>query len=271
MPGPALPSFDNPPLVEVVLGAQFEPLEQMNATHLGLLWQAFARDFPKVEEHAPLDASFERFGLGMPIHPPRKPRFLTRPELPRLWLMSQDESQLIQVQKDRFIHNWRKREDSYPRYESIRSDFVGELERFMAFADDHDLGPVQPNQVEVTYINHLLPCECWREFGELWKILKPVDEPKLNGLLPGPETVTFGTSFVITATGSTQPIGRLHVRAEPAIRSDDQQKLFKMKLTARGAPANPAAASVVEFLDRGQEVIVRGFEQLTTAEMHRIW
>lgn len=271
MPEPALPSFENPPLVEVVLGVQFEPLERMNTTHFGSLWQAFSRDFPQVEENAPLEPAFERFGLGMPIQPPRRPQFLTRPELPRLWFISEDESQLVQVQKDRFIHNWRKREGGYPRYESIRSNFVGELEQFMAFADNHDLGPVQPNQVEATYINHILPCECWSEFGQLWKVLNPVGEPNWNGSLPSPETVTFGASFVITATGSAEPVGRLHVRAEPAIHNENRQRLLKMTLTARGTPTNPTAASVFEFLDRGREFIVRGFEQLTTPEMHAIW
>ena len=41
-------------------------------------------------------------------------------------------SKLIQIQKDRFIHNWRKvgEGDKYPRYEPIRDTFRFELEAF---------------------------------------------------------------------------------------------------------------------------------------------
>jgi hypothetical protein len=62
-----LPDFDNPPVVETVLSAQFERLTALRTVHLGLFWQRVRSEFPNVEEHPALAAIFEQ--AGEPVTP----------------------------------------------------------------------------------------------------------------------------------------------------------------------------------------------------------
>ena len=47
-------------------------------------------------------------------------------ETPRLWLMNEQGSQLLQLQQDRLVVNWRRLPSDipYPHYESIREFLV---------------------------------------------------------------------------------------------------------------------------------------------------
>jgi uncharacterized protein (TIGR04255 family) len=56
-----LTDFDDPPVVETVLSAQFEPLPSVQTAHLGLLWEEYRASFPKSAEHPPLDPVIEQF------------------------------------------------------------------------------------------------------------------------------------------------------------------------------------------------------------------
>ncbi len=44
------PSYLDPPVIEVVLSAQFEPLKQFGLPHFGRLWSKFQREFPLTED-----------------------------------------------------------------------------------------------------------------------------------------------------------------------------------------------------------------------------
>ena len=55
----SLPDFDNPPLIEVALSVQFDPLEQLRTPQIGLLWAEFRDRFPVTQEHVPLDITCE--------------------------------------------------------------------------------------------------------------------------------------------------------------------------------------------------------------------
>ena len=57
-----LPDFNDPPVAEVVLGLQFNPLTKFRSVHIGALWEHFRDNFPKVSEHPPLQQMFETLG-----------------------------------------------------------------------------------------------------------------------------------------------------------------------------------------------------------------
>ena len=112
-----LPKFDNPPVVEVALSVQFERLS-ISAAHIGLVWQKFRDRFPNIEEKPEIEAAIEQFG------PPERKGPGVRFEvgvmpIPRFWFVNQDGSELVQVQRDRFIRNWRKK-DGGPGYPKLR-------------------------------------------------------------------------------------------------------------------------------------------------------
>ena len=51
MPDPDTPrpSYKDPPVIEVVLSVQFEPLKEFGLAHFGMLWPKFQREFPLTE------------------------------------------------------------------------------------------------------------------------------------------------------------------------------------------------------------------------------
>lgn len=51
-----------PPVVEMVIGAQFSPLTRLTSGHFGLLWQALGRrEWGRPQDAPPLDDQFEQF------------------------------------------------------------------------------------------------------------------------------------------------------------------------------------------------------------------
>jgi hypothetical protein len=109
--------------------------------------------------------------------------------IPRVWMLSNDGTELIQVQTDRFLRNWRRYHNDtipYPSYESSgRPGFEEDFKTFCKFVEDQRLGNLEIDQCEMTYINHIRPCGVWSEFAQLDRVFKrsklaPV--PKLSSV-----------------------------------------------------------------------------------------
>lgn len=146
----SLPDFQKPPLTEVVLGVQFEPIAGFGSIHAGLFWNRIRKSFPEVEERPALQPVIERFGGRPPRDLKVQWEVVTAPPPTRYWFLNQKGDQLVQLQPDRFLHNWRKQglDDAYPRYERIRAAFSDELDLFLAFLRDEGLSEPEPNQCE---------------------------------------------------------------------------------------------------------------------------
>src|SRR5262245_26513290 len=104
---PPLPDFEAPPVTEVSLGVQFRPLESLRVLHLGLLWQDFRESFPNSEEHPPLPSVVETFGKPRAA-PSISLELQELPSVPRVFFLNADQTELVQVQQDRLIRNWRQ-------------------------------------------------------------------------------------------------------------------------------------------------------------------
>ena len=74
-----------------------------------------------------------------------------------MWFLTEDGTQLIQIQRDRFAFNWRMLDTDrqYPHYAQVRDDFVRQLEKFFEFLREEGLEDPNPDQVELTYVNHI--------------------------------------------------------------------------------------------------------------------
>jgi hypothetical protein len=222
--------------------------------------------FPKTEERVALAPAIERFPEPLPRSGRIQFEAVETPTLPRLWLLDNEGTEMIQVQNDRFIKNWRKagEKDQYPHYEPvIKPAFERDFQEFQSFLAEEKLGTVKVNQCEVTYVNHIVSGEHWLELGEIDRIFtfwKQSPSP------PGvPEDLGIHVRFPIVDRHN-HPLGRLHVDVQPALRAADNRPMYVMNLTARGLYDNG-----FDFFDLGRQWIVKSFEQLTTEGMHRIW
>jgi uncharacterized protein (TIGR04255 family) len=265
-----LPDFERPPVNEVYLSAQFEPLAEFRAAHLGLFWEELRSEFPRLEEHGPIAHEIEVFGTR--IRANVRLEVIQRPPLPRCWYLREDGRHLIQLQNDRLVHNWRRvtDEDAYPRYETVREAFFIEFQQFEAFLKAEKLGEVALDQCEVTYINHILSGQGWKTHADAPAVFSFLRKPRSRDPLPEAENEQSNLRFVLHSA-EKEPIGRLTATLTPAFRSTDERELFVFQLTARGRPLGDGKEGVRRFFDIGRSAIVNGFAALTTANMHKIW
>ncbi|MBI2930469.1 MAG: TIGR04255 family protein [Planctomycetes bacterium] len=262
------PVFEKPPVAEVVLGMQFSPLTTLRVAHYGLLWTRFRGDFTRAEEQPPLAHFVETF--GKPQGPSLEVRIETIPPVPRCWFLNKEGTELIQVQQDRFVHNWRKlaTDAAYPRYAALRETFAKNLNAFREFVDDEKLGEIVADQCELTYINHIEQSGIWMRHSEIEKVMRLWNAgPREAGQ---PENVRFEVKYIIS-DGKDMPIGRLNVQLIPAFRRADGQPIFVMESIARGSPMGEGTDGVLAFLDLAHERQIRTFIAVTTDEMHKAW
>lgn len=258
----ALPDFREPPLQEVALSVQFTPLDALSVPHIGLLWDGFRERFPKTEEHPPIEPAFERFG-AVQIREPIRLRVRQKYPRPRVWFVNDEETNLLQIQEDRFVSNWRRRsaEAEYPRYPILRKSFLGDFGTFQDFVRTHDLGELDLVQCEVTYVNHFeLPEPL--TIGEAVTVFR---ESYSEPFLPDIEGGALRLRYVITC--ADKPCGRLHVHADLS-----RQSGVRLVLTARGPlRGGESTEGVCGFFDLGHEWIVRGFTAMTSGQLHKKW
>jgi uncharacterized protein (TIGR04255 family) len=259
MPSTPIVDFNKPPLTEVVCGITFEPLSDFLVPHFGLLWSEFKEGFPRSEEQPTLSAVQE----GAPGESAPKPpqfEFTTKSE-PRVWFISEDDACLLQVQKNMFLHNWRKTsaECEYPRYHRVKSRFDECFARFGRFISENGLGAITPIQQELTYVN-IIPLE--DEWGTLSHIgaLFPdhVPAPLCGRFLPEPESISWDTAFPLPENA-----GRLRTSVKSAIMKEGGHPCIRMVLTARGLAKETSTDAMNEWFDMAHQHIVEGFVDLT--------
>jgi uncharacterized protein (TIGR04255 family) len=254
--------FRSPPVTEVSLAISFQPL-RLGVISLGDIWHAkFEAAFPKVQEETPVRLGQERFEGSAAQVPAFSLELATTPTLPRLWFLNESGTELLQLQADWIARNWRETEEAkqpYDLYPAIRKAFESDLAKLVEFVDDRNLGPVQPVQAEITYINHI-------EEGDLSRVLLAVQgTPRL----PAPEATSYGAQYVLTR--DAQSVGRLHLSATKAIHRASGQPISVVTLTARGRPLGDGLDGALAFLDLGAEKALEAFVHSTTPEMHERW
>jgi len=265
-----LPEFEQPPVAEVALGVQFKTDSPLRVPHFGLFWELVREDFPEFREQPPLSPQIEELEAESPKISPQFSMQIGAgpPPAPRCWFMDVSKNRLIQLQTDRFVHNWRKvtGDEAYPRYEAIENEFAARWQEFISFLADQDLGVPIVTQADVTYVNHIPRGSCWEstdDLTEVFSILKPVNETELFGPM---ETIEFGIRRRLPDNR-----GRLHVAVAPAFHTRDNTIMMRMVLTARGPVPDSSSEAILEWMQTGRSAIVKSFAALTSPKAHGFW
>lgn len=263
---PALPTFRKPPVVEVVLGVQFNA-PQLGAVHVGGFHRRIRDQYPRVVQVPPIPPSFEVFlpvpnsggamgpvGIALP----------SSSGFPRQWFISADDEHLVQFQADRLLVNWRKGEGDrpYPRYSEVRRRFTDAFEAFQEFMREDVGAPFVPNQCEATYLNRI-PVEDPAGWGSPGRWLR-----LWNDDAGETEAVQFSANRLLKASDGN-PYARLTISAEGGVTASGPA--IMLNLLVRGRPIGSGPAGVLDFLDRARETIVTRFAALATDEANRVW
>jgi uncharacterized protein (TIGR04255 family) len=204
-----LPSFQNPPVNEVICGIMFKPIDGLLAPHLGLFWNKFRAEFPTCKEVSPLVPTIEGVDGGEAMAPE-----FSVPFLPRVWFVSRDENEIIQVQRDRLLHNWRKirPSDEYPRYGTVKTKFKEQCMEFISFLAENQIGSVIPIQFEMTYLNHIPVGNGWHSLDDVGKVFPDFAWRSRSRFFGRPENINWRTTFALPDNK-----GRLHLSIQTAL------------------------------------------------------
>ncbi len=264
-----LSSYQKPPLTEVYLSVQFTPLANLDIPQLGSCWNLFKDRFPKYERHEPTVRVVERDGVQ---NSQASLQLQTVLPLPRLWFIDQDGTELVQIQTDKFIRNWRKagETDVYPRYaDHIRPKFLEDFRLFEQFVNEEKIGSIEVDQCEIAYINHITADTIWSNHHDISKVFRFWDSGIENEVGLNFEDLNLNARFRLL-DDDNKFLGRLHISVQPA-SSKKGVPIFILSLTARGKPIGSDMESISDFMDKGREYIVRAFTAITTQDMHNAW
>ncbi len=216
------PKLKAPPIHEVVCGFLFDRLEGLTPVLHGLYWREREGRFVRHEVHPavedPGDTPAIRFGT---------PRL-------RTWLVTADETRLVQIQDDRLFVNWRRvgPGEAYPRFNArpetpgLLAFAIEEFRHFERFCEEQVECP-RIRQLEMTKIDLLVQGEHWTDWAELARLI-PLTAP-LIALASGPAptfALRFAESFgsagrlVVSVDASSQPGHPPALRIETRARQD---------------------------------------------------
>jgi uncharacterized protein (TIGR04255 family) len=251
-----LPSFERPPVIEVVVGAQFGQVP-IEAAHIGLFWQKLRNQYPRVESHPPLmpplDAASNLIQVDLTSVPP----------IPRSFFIDSSDSWLVQFQPDRLLHNWRKRGDEqYPRFEAVYSRFEGAWLAFNEFCGSEGLN-LAVKQLEVTYINHIVEGRDWQRGDDFGKLFRDLSW--------GAKAVTPDPIATAVTYAFTLPIGQMTVSIKQAKRMTDDKLILICELTVRGSCKEQELSCIRNWHFDARASIVHAFAELTTDEVQKSW
>jgi uncharacterized protein (TIGR04255 family) len=237
----------------------FVPLA-WSVPHFGAFWSELREDYPTFEVHPPIGEFNVEFNSAAPG---------TIANLPlRCWFKNDERDRLIQVQNNRFFHNWRRPNPTAPylHYGELKPVFEREWGRFCNFANRYGLGVPNVLGCEVAYINHLDRGIGWENFSDLSEVFPSFGDFRGKDFLGRPETILANASYVMPSHE-----GRLRVLVQPAIRQADGKEIIQLTITGSCRPASSETNELMRCIDFCREWVVRGFDDLTSIGMHKIW
>jgi hypothetical protein len=138
---------------------------------------------------------------------------------------------------------------------------------FLASINENELGPVVPDQYEMTYVNHIWQGQGWDTLDELSKVFPDLSWRVSSGrFLPQPEGISLKGSFPLPDAK-----GRLHFSVATGT-APDARRLLVLELTARGFPGALGEQAMLDWFDLAHEWIVRGFADLAGKTIQdKVW
>jgi uncharacterized protein (TIGR04255 family) len=258
----------------VALGVYFSPPLSLLTAQFGRLWDRWRDRYPKTEDQPALPPiPLESFPQPFPTI---SFQFIGSLPGPRVWYLSESGNQVIQIQPDRLVLNWRRttEDEPYPRYENLIPAFREAMSSLIAFLSEEGLALPTIVQAEVTYVNPI-PIEALGDARELTRLITLWSGALSDEFLPTPEEVRLSIRYRIPDPGSGDPVGRLYVEGSPAfhkgVGSEKASEVFMLQIFARGKPLGDGLDGAFAFLDLGHDWVVRGFTSLTTERMHEQW
>jgi len=262
MPNELLPSYRSPPLVEVVVGAYFPSIDRFMIPHFGLFWDSLRTTLPVVSEMDP---------IAVQIPPSIKsfaPNTLVLPKKPsRVWFASIDGSQLLQLQRNAMLFNWRRSDPAleYPRFDWVSGRFWTYLQHLQQFVSEHCEATVSPYLLELTYIN-TIPASTWESRG--WGPRGLIDgHTREDRPIAGLSDERAFSLQIVRPLPSAE--GDLIINVFTAQLLASQENVLQIEISAKGFPSTDSEVAQQSWLESAHRRIVQAFADVTDKEIQR--
>lgn len=252
-----LPKYNNPPVIETVVGVEFEPIHSWQIPHFGLFWNRIRSNYQRFSVQPPLPEQVEKFGnerntLTISLNP--------HPNA-RCWFFDKNGNWLLQLQNNRFLSNWKRIGSSYPDYKGFYERFEKEWNRYKEFLTAEKLEQPKLLQCEVSYINHIEVDINFDDLGEIFPVWAGFEK---DGFLPMPEAIAINTVYIIPENQ-----GRLYIAMQPVVRNSDIKTVIQLSVNAKVKIASNQ--EMKEAIDLAHNWVVSGFTDFTSDKMHKFW
>lgn len=244
--------FKKPPINEVVIGTYFNPpLVDLKAEHVGLFWSDIRGEYPVLSQQPPIGVIIE---TPLEIFP-----------MPRYWLASKDDATLIQIQKNAFLFNWRKREETYPHYDSVKARFDKNFQLFSDFVGvEIGIQNLSIEVCELSYVNIIKPCEFWNSLDDTSNVIpsfKFSDSGVSEALRKDFNHVTIYKIDDKLSLTVTIKSGRT------ATNLDQSCLIFEIKATGRLGTASKSQAD--KWFSQAHKTIISCFTRMTNSDIQK--
>jgi uncharacterized protein (TIGR04255 family) len=175
---------------------------------------------------------------------------------------------LLQIQKNAFLLNWRKRESKYPHFESVKSLFDKYFEIYSQFVK-RELGIDLPNiQVaELTYSNLIESAEYWRDTSDTSRLIPAISIPDPGVPIEGRPDFNYLTSYRLASDLTLNVAVRSGRKATEAGKA-----VLVFELRALGALGAASKRNADAWYDRAHEAIGCCFTLMTSPDIQeRYW
>lgn len=267
-----LAHYAAPPIVETVLGVQFDKLPALKNSCFGAFWTMLDRaEWPTLEDAPQLPMRYERFTEAARWAQEIQFEFSPIGGC-RAQFKNRNNDRMIQFQNGRFLFNWLgEGGKEYPRFDSVYEGFSIYLSKFREFLESFGLGAFRPNQWDLTYVNNIPK-------GQIWKSPDDWHFFKLLGKSPGDaflRSETFNGEWKFEIPGEK---GRLYAswqHAKHLNSSSENSEFVRLELTARGGlpttAANTFESQIEEGLKTGRAAIVQSFKLFMSDDANSHW
>jgi uncharacterized protein (TIGR04255 family) len=247
--------YDNPPIVELVCGVHFQYLDRLKAPHYGLLWEKFReKGFIETQEVPPLSPSSGSLQLS------------DVPPLPRVMFQTESGEKLIQVQRDRFLVNWRRmsEEQDYPRFENVFEAFLEHAEKFKDFLSSNGLGSIEPLEYELTYSNQLFEGEDWENISNIGELFPDFSWRESS---PKPNEIKWHTTWPLP-----EGRGNLRTTIQSGKNSENKKSILRFDISAKGMHESAELLeSMRSWFELAHEESIEVFEHMTSESVRDQW
>ena len=250
--------FENAPINELVIATYFNPpLLNFRSEHVGLLWGHYREEFPISHQQPAVG--------GIDILGPTSGEILP---MPRFWFVSEDDINLIQVQKNALMFNWRRRDDEYPHFnKDLKPRFDYYYAQFADFMKDELGADLQIDLCELTYINTFHPCEYWNGPDDTANIIPSFR--RVSTGIDGAQDASFNCVYTYLVNDDVNlrvSIRNGHVTENPSVPA----LIFEIRASARLGQVRKSVADA--WFDRAHEAIINCFVGMTNPDIqHKYW